>query len=59
MPDGWKSSEVAIALLSMPVREPWGHEGGAGLCQMVDPAGGQKREGGREGDDHSTTLLPM
>jgi len=38
---------VAIALLSMPVPEPWGGEVGAGLCGVVVPARGQQREGGR------------
>lgn len=39
---------MAIGLLSMPVPEPWRGEVGAGLCQVMVPAGGQKSEGGRE-----------
>lgn len=40
---------MAIGLLSMPVPEPWRGEVGAGLCQVMVPAGGQKSEGGGEG----------
>lgn len=50
---------MAIAVLSMPVPESWGGEVGAGLCQVVIPAGGQKREGGREGEDPPTLPLAM
>lgn len=54
MPDGWRSSKVAIALLSVPVPEPGGGEVGAGLVEWWFLLEGRRGREGRRGPPGSS-----